>query len=104
MTHTQVNFSVSPRLEIGVSLLELGVGLVSWVSLVSHMVKVRAMLCGVNCVCNVCGSAHSCGCMVNSSFAVVFIITRDPGMSFIITSAHISERYYSFSLFKLGKR
>ena len=24
---------------------------------------------GVNCVCNVCDSAHSCGCMVNSTFA-----------------------------------
>ena len=45
MTHTQVNFSVSPRPEIGVLLLELGVGLVSRVSLVSHMVRVRAMLC-----------------------------------------------------------
>ena len=45
MTHTQVNFSTSPRPEIGVLLLELGVGLVSRVSLVSHMVRVRAMLC-----------------------------------------------------------
>ena len=35
----------SPRPEIGVLLLELGVGLVSRVSLVSHMVRVRAMLC-----------------------------------------------------------
>ena len=24
---------------------------------------------GVICVCNVCGSAHSCGCVVNSTFA-----------------------------------
>ena len=24
---------------------------------------------GVNCVCNVCGSAHSCGCLVNGTFA-----------------------------------
>ena len=23
------------------------------------------MHAGVNCVCNVCGSAHSCGCVVN---------------------------------------
>ena len=45
MTHTQVNFSASPRLEIGVLLLELGVGLVSRVSLVSHKVRVRIMLC-----------------------------------------------------------
>ena len=44
MTHTQVNFSVSPRPEIGVLLLELGVGLVSRVSPVSHMVRVRAIL------------------------------------------------------------
>ena len=45
MTHTLVNFSVSPRPEIRVLLLELGVGLVSRVSLVSHVVRVRAMLC-----------------------------------------------------------
>ena len=45
MTHTQVNFSVSPWLEIWVLLLELGVRLVSRVSLLSHMVRVRAMLC-----------------------------------------------------------
>ena len=45
MTHTQVNFSASPRPEIGVLLLELGVGLASRVSLVCHMVRVRAMLC-----------------------------------------------------------
>ena len=68
MTHTQVNFSVSPQPKIGVLLLELGVGLVSQVSLVSHMVRVRVHA-GVNCVCNVCSSAHSCGCMVNRSFA-----------------------------------
>ena len=42
LCETSVNFSVSPRPEIGVLLLELGVGLVS---LVSHMVRVRAMLC-----------------------------------------------------------
>ena len=24
---------------------------------------------GVNCVCNVCGSAHSCGCVVSGSFS-----------------------------------
>ena len=65
MTHTQVNFSASPRPEMGVLLLELGVGLVSRVSLVSHMVRDA----GVNCVCNVCGSTHSCGCVVNGSFA-----------------------------------
>ena len=45
MTHTQVNFSASRRPEIGVLLLELGVGLVSRVSPVFHMVRVRAMLC-----------------------------------------------------------
>ena len=27
------------------------------------------MYASVNCVCNVCGSAHSCGCVVNGSFA-----------------------------------
>ena len=36
---------INPWLEIRVRLLELGVGLVSWVSLVSLMVRVRAMLC-----------------------------------------------------------
>ena len=29
----------------------------------------RVVHAGVNCVCNVCGSTHSCGCVVNSSFA-----------------------------------
>ena len=38
-------YGESPRPEIRVLLLELGVGLVSRVSLVSHMVRVRAMLC-----------------------------------------------------------
>ena len=47
-----------------------GVGLVSQVSLVSHMVRVRhhVVHAGVNCVCNVCGS---CGCVVNGAFARV---------------------------------
>ena len=44
MTHAQVNFSAIPRPEIGILLLELGIGLVSRESLVSHMVRVRAML------------------------------------------------------------
>ena len=71
MTHTQVNFSISPQLEIGVLLLELGAGLVSRVSLVSHMVRVEGHVvhAGVNCDCNVCGSAHLCGHVVNGSFA-----------------------------------
>ena len=71
MTHTQVNFSASIRPEIGVVLLELGVGLVSRVSLVSHMVS-HDVHAGVNCVCNVYGSAHSCGCVVNGTFAGVY--------------------------------
>ena len=29
----------------------------------------RVVHAGVNCVCNVCASAHSCGCVVNGSFA-----------------------------------
>ena len=29
---------------------------------------------GVNCVCNVCGSAHSCGCVVNGSCLLSIII------------------------------
>ena len=72
MTHTQVNFSVSPQPKIGVLLLELGVGLVSQESLVysSHgMGDGHVMHAGVNCVCNMCGSAHSFGCVVNGSFA-----------------------------------
>ena len=48
-------------------LLELGLGLVCQVSLVSHVVHVVHAV--VNCVCNVCGSAHSCGCVVKGSFA-----------------------------------
>ena len=27
------------------------------------------MHAGVNCACNVCGCAHSCGCVVSGSFA-----------------------------------
>ena len=27
------------------------------------------MHAGINCACNVCGSAHSCGYVVNGSFA-----------------------------------
>ena len=62
---------LQPRPEIGSRLLELGVGLVSRVSLVSHMVRVRAHVVHavVNCVCDMCGSAHSSGCVVNGSFA-----------------------------------
>ena len=30
------------------------------------------MHAGVNCVCNVCGSAHSCGGVVNGSFAIEY--------------------------------
>ena len=37
--------SISPQPEIGVLLLELGVGLVSQVNLISHMVRMRAVLC-----------------------------------------------------------
>ena len=71
MTHTQVNFSARPRPEIGVLSLELGVGLVSQVCLVvSHgKGEGHVMHADVNCVCNVCGSVHSCGCVVNGTFA-----------------------------------
>ena len=31
------------------------------------------MHAGVKCVCNVCGSAHLCGCMVNGTFALSII-------------------------------
>ena len=47
MTHTRVNFSARPRLEIRVLLLELGVGLVSRVSLVSQG-KGHVVHAGVN--------------------------------------------------------
>ena len=30
----------------------------------------RVLHAGVNCVCNVCGSVHSCGWVVNGSFAM----------------------------------
>ena len=63
-THTQVNFSASPRPGIGVLLLELGVDLGK--SGISHgKGEGHVVHAGVNCVCNVCGSAHSCGCVVN---------------------------------------
>ena len=61
MTHTQVNFSISPRLEIGVLLLESGKSGISHGKSEGHVVHA-----GVN---NVCGSAHSCWCTVNGSFA-----------------------------------
>ena len=64
MTHPG-QLSASPRPEIRVLLLELGVGLVSRKSGVSHgKGEGLAVHAGVNCVCNVCGSAHSCGCVV----------------------------------------
>ena len=31
--------------------------------------KGHVLHAGVNCVCNVCGSAHSCGCMANGTFS-----------------------------------
>ena len=71
MTHTQVNFSTSPRPEIGVLFAGVG-GSVgnSDKSGVSHgKGEGHVVHAGVNCVCNVCGSARSCGCMVNGSFA-----------------------------------
>ena len=53
-------------------MLELGVGLVSRVgkSGKSHgKGEGHVVHAGINCVCNVCGSAHSCGCVVNGTFA-----------------------------------
>ena len=71
MTHTQVNFSVSPRLEIGVLLAAVGVRVgKSGKSGVSHgKGEGHVVHAGINCVCNVCGSAHSCGCVGNGTFA-----------------------------------
>ena len=60
MTHTQVNFSISSWPEIGVLLLELGVGLGVGKSSISHG-KGEGHVVHTG-VCNVCGSAHSCGC------------------------------------------
>ena len=40
----------------------------SGVSHEAHVVY-DVVYASVNCVCNVCGSAHSCGCVVNGSFA-----------------------------------
>ena len=68
-----------PWPEIGVLLLELGVGLVSRVSLVyiSHgKGEGHVVHAGVNCVCNVCGSTHSCGGVVNGLLSVIIIDRR----------------------------
>ena len=45
----------------------MGVGLVSGIS--HGKGEGHDVHAGVNCVCNVCGSAHSCVCVVNVSFA-----------------------------------
>ena len=29
---------------------------------------------GVNCVCNVCDSAHSCGCVINGQFCLLILL------------------------------
>ena len=50
LTHTQVNFSFSPRTEIRVVLLELEVGSVIRACLVSHVVSVRTVLMIVICM------------------------------------------------------
>ena len=64
MTHTRINFSVSPRSEIG------GRDGKSDKSGISHgKGEGHVVHAGVNCVCNVYDSSHSCGCMVNDSFA-----------------------------------
>ena len=65
MTPTQVNFSISPRGPIA------GVG--GWVGKsgkfgISHG---KGEWCVVHAGVNMCGSAHSCGCVVNGSFARV---------------------------------
>ena len=71
MTHTQVTFSASPRLEIRGPVAGVG-GMVSksGKSGNSHGEgKGRVVQVDVNCVCSVCGSTHSCGCAVNGRFA-----------------------------------
>ena len=54
---------------------------------------------GVNCVCNVCGSAHSCGCVVNGSFAraafCVLIIDSIESSTCTIHSFVRAEQCYS---------
>ena len=68
MTHAQVNFSASLRIRwvdgVGSRVSKSGKSCVSHGKGEGHVVHA-----GVNCVCNVCGSAHSCGCVVNGSFA-----------------------------------
>ena len=61
MTHTQVNFSISPQSD-PVAGVGGRVGM-SAKSGISHG-KGEG-----HAACNVSGSAHSCGCMVNGSFA-----------------------------------
>ena len=70
MTYTQVNFSTNPRPDnqgpvagVGVRVGKLGKSEVSHGKGEGHIVHV-----GVNGVCNVCASAHSCGCVVNSTW------------------------------------
>ena len=43
------------------------------------------MHAGVNCVCNVCGSAHSCGCVVNET-----VLLGQP-IEYYYNSLHLSN-------------
>ena len=75
MTHTQVNFSASPRPKIGV-LYVAGVGCRVGKSGISHgKGEGHVVHAGVNCVCNVCGSAHSCGCVVSGTFVTLLCVS-----------------------------
>ena len=67
MNHTQGNFSASPWgpvAGVGGRVGESGMSGVSHGKGEGHVVHA-----GIDCVCNVCGSAHSCGCVDNGSFA-----------------------------------
>ena len=50
---------------------------------------------GINCICNVCGSPHSCGCVVNGSFARAAYISREYTYNLSIThqvqNIHVSK-------------
>ena len=61
MTHTQVNFSVSPWSEIGGRVAKLGKSGVSHGNSEGHIVYIMFV--------NVCRSTHSCGSVINVSFA-----------------------------------
>ena len=56
----------------------MGLGLVSLVYIPHGKGEGHVMHAGVNCICNVCGSTHSSGCVVNgyrAAFLSLYIIS-----------------------------